>query len=160
MRPIRSSGADKEISSQRAIRTEGVSPALRSPDEEARPVDIQCVRQAVHASVVTFVQRFGGALNLNPHAHSILPDGLFIADALAEDGTGGRLRFEPLPPPTTADVEELTATIARRLMDRVAAAWEADGSDYLNPSRAQSQPIPHAPMRPHPEESAEHGDST
>jgi hypothetical protein len=55
---------------------------------------------------VTFVQRFGGALNLNPHAHSILPDGLFIADALAEDGTVGRLRFEPLPPPTTADVEE------------------------------------------------------
>jgi hypothetical protein len=85
---------------------------------------------------VTFVQRFGGALNLNPHVHSIVPDGLFVADALAEGGTGGRLRFEPLPPPTTADVEALTATIARRLMDRVAAAWEADGSDYLDPDLA------------------------
>ena len=25
---------------------------------------------------VTFVQRMGGAMNLNPHAHSLLPDGL------------------------------------------------------------------------------------
>ena len=27
---------------------------------------------------VTFVQRFGGALNLHPHTHSIVPDGLFV----------------------------------------------------------------------------------
>ncbi|MFC1482496.1 transposase zinc-binding domain-containing protein, partial [Myxococcota bacterium] len=30
------------------------------------------------AGAITFVQRAGGALNLNPHAHSILPDGLFV----------------------------------------------------------------------------------
>ena len=37
---------------------------------------------------------------------------------------------------TTADVEDLTATIARRLMGWVAAGWEAEGSSYLDPALA------------------------
>ena len=85
---------------------------------------------------VTFVQRFGGAINLNPHLHSIVPDGLFVADSSRDGGAGGCLRFVPLPPPTTVDVEDLTATIARRLMDRLAAVWEAEGSSYLDPALA------------------------
>ena len=47
---------------------------------------------------VTFVQRFGGALNLNPHLHSLVPDGLFVPDG---DGDA-HLVFVPLPAPTTA----------------------------------------------------------
>ena len=47
---------------------------------------------------VTFIQRFGGALNTNPHFHSIVPDGLF-----AEGGDGG-LAFVPLPAPSDEDV--------------------------------------------------------
>ncbi len=31
-----------------------------------------------HTGAVTFIQRFGSALNLNIHAHSILPDGVFV----------------------------------------------------------------------------------
>ena len=58
---------------------------------------------------VTFVQRFGGALNLHPHLHSILPDGLFVP------GPQGRLTFTPLPAPTTAEVEELALKVARRI---------------------------------------------
>lgn len=88
---------------------------------------------------VTFVQRFGGALNLIPHFHSILPDGLWVAGSDGDGapaGAGGRLRFEPLPPPTTAEVEELTQTIACRLGECVAAAWEAEGNDYLDPELA------------------------
>lgn len=60
----------------------------------------------------------GGALNLNPHLHSIVPDGLFVADSSRADGSGESLRSETLPSPATADIEELTATIARRLMER------------------------------------------
>lgn len=60
---------------------------------------------------VSFVQRFGGALNLNPHVHSLLPDGLFVPG----DEGGGRLAFVPLPEPTPADLEALTFRIARRL---------------------------------------------
>ncbi len=58
------------------------------------------------------------------------------ADAAPHGGSGERLRFEPLPSPTTAHVEELTATIARRLMEQVAAVWEAEGRDYLGPALA------------------------
>jgi len=81
---------------------------------------------------VSFLQRFGSALNSNPHAHSILPDGLFVPTA---DDPRAALRFVPLPPPTTAEVEELTALIARRLTDRLAAASEERG-DYLDPDLA------------------------
>jgi hypothetical protein len=37
-----------------------------------------------HAGAVTFVQRFGSLLNLNCHAHALLPDGVF---ATGPDGT-------------------------------------------------------------------------
>jgi hypothetical protein len=81
---------------------------------------------------VTFVLRFGGAINCNPHLHSILPDGLWVPGSDSAE----RLRFEPLPPPSTADVEELLAGIARRLAKHVAAVWEAEGNEYLDPSLA------------------------
>ncbi|MBD3335435.1 MAG: hypothetical protein GF355_07950, partial [Candidatus Eisenbacteria bacterium] len=71
----------------------------------------------------------------NPHFHSIVPDGLWVADGPPSDGSSGSLRFEPLPAPTTADVEGLTVEIARRLTEEV-AAQEADGSDYLDPELA------------------------
>ena len=58
---------------------------------------------------VTFIQRFGGALNTNPHAHSLLPDGLFV------QSDGGRLTFVPLPPPSDKDVAQLTLRLAERL---------------------------------------------
>ena len=79
---------------------------------------------------VTFCQRFGGAINLNPHAHSVLPDGLFVPSP------DGRLVFTRLPPPTTAEVEELTLTIAQRCTSRLAATSEADGDGYLDPNLA------------------------
>jgi hypothetical protein len=58
---------------------------------------------------LTFVQRFGGALNLNPHLHSLVPDGLFVA------GPDGGLTFTPLPPPTDQQIEQVTQRIAARL---------------------------------------------
>lgn len=84
---------------------------------------------------VSFVQRFGSALNLHPHVHSVLPDGLFVLET-SEGATDERvtlptdspppaadwpprLRFVPLPPPTQEEIEALTQTIARRLTARV-----------------------------------------
>jgi hypothetical protein len=58
---------------------------------------------------VSFLQRFGGALDLHPHIHSLLPDGLFVP---ADEGL---LTFIPLPPPTDEDVAALALKIARRL---------------------------------------------
>jgi hypothetical protein len=57
---------------------------------------------------VTFVQRFGGALNLNVHFHCILPDGVFVRD-------DGGVRFVELPPPSDDEVMEVLRRVVARL---------------------------------------------
>lgn len=59
-----------------------------------------------HSGAVTFVQRFGSLLNLNCHAHALVPYGVFVA---AADGT---VAFRALPPPTDAEVARLLAQIS------------------------------------------------
>jgi hypothetical protein len=59
---------------------------------------------------VTFVQRFGDALNLNLHFHSLVLDGVYARDAR------GALRFHPLPAPDDAEVARLAGAIARRII--------------------------------------------
>jgi hypothetical protein len=67
---------------------------------------------------VTFVQRFGGLVNLNVHFHLIVPDGVFASD-------GERLRFEILPVPTNANV----LAILDRVMRRIARKLANDAAD-------------------------------
>ncbi len=64
--------------------------------------------EAGRCGAVTFVQRFGGALNLNVHFHCIVPDGVFVRE-------GGTLRFATLRPPTDEEVQAVLLRIARRL---------------------------------------------
>ncbi|MFC1572568.1 transposase [Candidatus Eisenbacteria bacterium] len=59
--------------------------------------------------MVTIAQRYEGTLNLHPHIHSLVPDGLFMP------GRDDRLFLVPLPEPTTEDVETLLLKAARRL---------------------------------------------
>jgi hypothetical protein len=61
---------------------------------------------------VTFVQRFGGSLNLNVHMHVVVLDGVFVRDA--DHG----IVFHAAPPPTLADLE----AIVKRVRDR-ALVW-------------------------------------
>lgn len=56
---------------------------------------------------VTFSQRFGSALNLNPHFHSLLLDGVFNARTQV---------FHPAPSLQDDDVKELVQTIAHRVI--------------------------------------------
>lgn len=75
---------------------------------------------------VTFVQRFGDALNLNVHFHSLLLDGVY------ERWPDGVLRFHPLPPPEDAEVERVVGQVARRiarLLERRGLGPEADPSE-------------------------------
>ena len=62
------------------------------------------------SGAVTFVQRFGSALNLNVHFHCVVPDGVWT-------GEGGAVRFVPLPGLTDDDV----AQVLRRLESRIRA---------------------------------------
>ena len=85
---------------------------------------------------VSFIQRMGGALNLNPHIHSIQPDGLWIPDH-GDDAEDGRpLAFVELPPPTDDDIRRLTRSIARRLT-RIAKRHLAERMGHLMEVDAQ-----------------------
>ena len=58
---------------------------------------------------VTFVQRFGGSINLNVHFHSLVLDGVYYEDS------DGRIRFRRLPKPTDVEVKRVTASIVKKI---------------------------------------------
>lgn len=58
---------------------------------------------------VAIIQRFGSALNLNPHTHALVVDGVF-----ADDGSSG-LRFHPADPPTGEEMDRVLGTVERRI---------------------------------------------
>jgi hypothetical protein len=68
-----------------------------------RPQTLQC-------GAVTFVQRFGDALNLNVHFHALVLDGVYARGAI------GGPRFHPLPPPDGDEVARVAHRIARRIV--------------------------------------------
>jgi hypothetical protein len=59
---------------------------------------------------VTVIQRFGGALNLNVHFHTLVLDGVFVREP------DGSLGFVPSRPPTDHEVEALLATVRNRIL--------------------------------------------
>jgi len=99
---------------------------------------------------ITFIQRFGGALNANVHFHSITPDGLFVPSS------AGTLSFTPLEPPSGEDVARLGRRVFRRLT-KIATRYLAHSEDeYLDPDDEQATLL-HAmsvalrpPVRPQP----------
>ena len=60
---------------------------------------------------VTFAQRFGSALDLNVHLHTVRPDGVFALPAPDEE----RPSFVPLDPPEHSELEALLARIVQRV---------------------------------------------
>jgi hypothetical protein len=67
-------------------------------------------REGVHGKTgaITFVQRFGGAVNLNVHLHSLFLDGVYREDR-------GKLKFVPVMDPTDDEI----AVLVQRIRDRV-----------------------------------------
>ncbi|MCB9592741.1 MAG: transposase [Sandaracinaceae bacterium] len=84
---------------------------------------------------VTVIQRFGGALNLNVHFHSLVPDGAWT------EAPDGQLTFHPLPAPTDDELEALTEQIAvrvKRLLVR-RSLW-IDDDDGGRPADTEEPP--------------------
>ena len=81
--------------------------------------------ERVEIGAITVVQRFGGALNLNPHLHVLVTDGVFLC---AEDGSTPR--FVATPAPTRAELAEVLREVAIRVA-RIREVSEDDGLDSL-----------------------------
>ncbi len=63
----------------------------------------------VRCGAVTFIQRFGDALNLNVHFHMLALDGVYAEDEK------GYICFHHAAPPSDAEVTRVAARIARRV---------------------------------------------
>ena len=59
---------------------------------------------------VTVIQRFGGALNLNVHFHTLAVDGVFVREP------NGSLRFVAAKAPCNMEIEALLAVIRKRVL--------------------------------------------
>jgi len=88
-----------------------------------RELDLGSMSEAF-TGTVTFVQRFDSALRLSPHAHVLVPDGVWVR---AEDGA---LDFRALPEPTLAELGQL----AERTAARIERVFEAHGRSFEQPS--------------------------
>src|SRR5438128_717256 len=73
----------------------------------------QCLARAnIQPGSVTFIQRFGSAINLNLHFHVIFLEGVYV-DRTAQ---GLRPRFVKGEPPTDADIAAVVQKISRRVI--------------------------------------------
>jgi hypothetical protein len=88
---------------------------------------------------VAFVQRFGSAINLNPHLHVLVIDGVY-----ARLEPYGPLLFHRLPDPTDAEIGQWLTTFRKRLAGRfrrlgfAPPEGEPDGEDPALPFESES----------------------
>jgi hypothetical protein len=79
----------------------------------------------VRCGSVSFAQRFGSALNLNPHTHSLLLDGVYTYDQ--EDDTPV---FVPAAQLKDEDVKTIVETTARRVIGLLERRGVLDENQY------------------------------
>src|SRR5262245_21084296 len=72
-------------------------------------------RATVHPGSVTFLQRFGSALNLHLHFHILFLEGVY----LDRTAVGLKPRFLAVEPPTDADVTAVVQHISRRAIRKL-----------------------------------------
>ncbi|MBL4818884.1 MAG: transposase, partial [Deltaproteobacteria bacterium] len=87
---------------------------------------------AAQPGAITFVQRFGSALNLNVHLHGQFSDGVFVKDE------AGQVLFHKTPAPTLKEIRVITEKVARRMHKWLQKRLqETGGEDALS----QDQPL-------------------
>jgi ribosomal protein S27E len=85
-------------------------------------------RTMAHTGAVTLVQRFGSALNLNVHFHTLFIDGVY------RKKHNGQLRFHRVNAPTGSELSVLVATISQRVaryLERQGLLTRDDTSSFL-----------------------------
>ena len=77
---------------------------------------------------VTFIQRFGGSLNLNIHFHIMYLDGIYTFEQ-------EKASFHPITPPSQSELDHLLKTIAQRtvkLLEKRGLIVKDEGAEHLN----------------------------
>src|SRR5215468_9760767 len=72
-------------------------------------------RTNVHPGSVTFIQRFGSALNVNLHFPCVFMEGVYLDRAAA----GRKPRFVQAAPPTDTDIAAVIQKISRRVIRKL-----------------------------------------
>jgi hypothetical protein len=88
---------------------------------------------------VTLIQRFGSALNLNIHFHMLFLDGVYVDGA-----NGSNLRFRRVKAPTSAELTQLTQTIAHRVgrfLERQGLLERDAENSYLTGDGVEAGPL-------------------
>src|SRR5215470_2338912 len=80
-------------------------------------------RATVHPGSVTFIQRFGSALNVHLHFHILFLEGVY----LDRTATGLKPRFLAVEPPSDADVAAVVQNISRRVIRTLRRLGYLDG---------------------------------
>src|SRR5262249_50258581 len=88
---------------------------------------------------VTAIQRFGSALNVNLHFHTLVAEGVFIEDV------EGTRRFVPAPAPTDHEVTRLLTAVRRRIV-RLVARHGIDLEDPSGEAQATDQRLFDCPV--------------
>lgn len=93
---------------------------------------------------VTFIQRFGSALNLNVHFHMLFLDGVYVTRCHAGDGGNGSQVFRRVSAPTKTDLEavlqQLSTRLARLLVKEGVLTQDVENS-YLTLDHLEADPM-------------------
>jgi putative transposase/transposase-like zinc-binding protein len=80
------------------------------------------IRGVLKTGGVTVIQRFGSALNLNVHFHTLMIDGVY------EIAPSGAALFHPVPAPTDEDVAAVVERVYRKIARILDARCDDDGA--------------------------------
>jgi hypothetical protein len=123
------------LRSRAASRRDQVPPPLvrrlaRSDDEGGRE-SLGRQRAKPRLGAVSFLHRFGSALNPHPHFHLAVTDGLFVREQVGDNGS---LRFRPAADLNAERARALTPILQRRILRlyvRRGLLTDADAEDML-----------------------------
>lgn len=127
----------KDASLLRAVERELVRAVFRWQRQRARGLG---ERGKSRCGAVSFAQMFGSALQLTPHLHVLVPEGVFTDEG-----------FVPLPPPSQEEVEAVLVRTVERLVPLFEAhqpVWPEDDFDALQARGAQLRLLPPEEPRP------------
>ena len=99
-----------------------------------RRAGIPASNRQARCGAVSFVQRFGDALNLNPHFHTNALDGIYIVNEQ------GKIVFRPVAPPSDEEVARIAGKVCHRvgrLLERRSLGPQADPEEIDTLQRSQ-----------------------